>query len=267
MDIKSDSLVSILVYHIEILTQSTAIIIMDNVTLHIYDLLPESQQSQATSTQEQSTTTTSSSFFSRLLSPLGFGAYHTSIDVRGFRYQFGAVTGIVRTSGSIEADRNIPPNAAYKESIILGQTWLELKDINAVITRMRDANWKGENYHLANRNCNHFSETFATAIILGDNLLEDNPNKSGQSLTTFPSWVNRLARTGTSFLGAQSDACIDIVAEARDAAGLKGKVGWNLSSSSSKNKSASTDKNRSQKKELTAKQKAMLEKLKKKSKT
>jgi len=235
---------------------------MDNVTLHIYDLLPESQQSQTT-TQEQSTTTTSS-FFSRLLSPLGFGAYHTSIDARGFRYQFGAVTGIVRTSGSIEADRNIPPNAAYKESTILGQTWLELKDINAVITRMRDANWKGSNYHLANRNCNHFSETFATAIILGDNLLEDNPNKSSQTLNTFPPWVNRLARTGTSFLGAQSDACIYIVAEARDAAGLKGKVGWNLSSSSSsKNKSASTDKNRSQKKELTAKQKAMLEKLKK----
>ena len=235
---------------------------MDNVTLHIYDLLPESQQTQTT-TQEQSSTTTSS-FFSRLLSPLGFGAYHTSIDVRGFRYQFGAVTSIVRTSGSIEADRNIPPNAAYKESIILGQTWLELKDINAVITRMRDANWKGENYHLANRNCNHFSETFATAIILGDNLLEDNPNKSSQRLDTFPPWVNRLARTGTSFLGVQSDACIDIVAEARDAAGLKGKVGWNLSSSSSsKNKSTSTDKNRSQKKELTAKQKAMLEKLKK----
>ena len=235
---------------------------MDNVTLHIYDLLPESQQSQ-TATQEQSTTTTSS-FFSRLLSPLGFGAYHTSIDVRGYRYQFGATTGISRTSGSIEADRNIPPNAAYKESIILGQTWLELKDINAVITRMRDANWKGENYHLANRNCNHFSETFATAIILGDNLLEDKPNKSSQTLNTFPPWVNRLARTGTSFLGAQSDACIDIVAEARDAAGLKGKVGWNLSSSSSsKNKSVSNDKNRSQKKELTAKQKAMLEKLKK----
>ena len=234
---------------------------MDNVTLHIYDLLPESQQSQTT-TQEQSTTT-SSSFFSRLLSPLGFGAYHTSIDVRGFRYQFGATTGISRTSGSIEADRNVPPNAAYKESIILGQTWLELKDINAVITRMRDANWKGENYHLANRNCNHFSETFASALILGDNLLEDNPNTSSQRLNTFPPWVNRLARTGTSFLGAQSDACIDIVAEARNAAGLKGKVGWNLSSSSSKNKSASTDMNRSQKKELTAKQKAMLEKLKK----
>jgi hypothetical protein len=60
----------------------------------------------------------------------------------------------------------------------------------------------------------------------------------------------------------------DVIAEARIAAGVKGKVGWDLtttttSSSSSSKNNISTDKSRSQKKVLTEKQKAVLAKLKK----
>ena len=248
---------------------------MENVVLNIYDLLPESSQNATQQTSQTSATTQQqqssvSSFFSSLLAPCGFGAYHTTIDVRGFRFQFGAGFGIVRTNAGENADslRYVPPNGAYRKSIILGQTWLEQGDINAVIQRMRDDKFKGENYHLANRNCNHFSETFATAIILGDALLEDNENSSKQRLDKYPTWVNRLARTGTSMGIDDGNACNDIVAEARIAAGAKGKVGWNLSSSNaSKNKNSNTsDKSKSQKKELTEKQKTMLAKLKKGSK-
>lgn len=241
---------------------------MDNVTLNIYDLLPESGQAQASSSTQTTTSSSISSFFSGLLSPLGFGAYHTSIDVRGFRYQFGAGFGIVRTSSGENAEsmRYVPPNGAYRESIILGQTWLEQGEINAVIHRMREDKFNGDKYHLANRNCNHFSETFAMALILGNELLSGTTPK----LDKYPSWVNRLARTGTS-LGIDDGNVCDVVAEARIAAGAKeGKVGWELGNANDKGASASTttanNRSRSQKKELTEKQKAVLAKLKKGSK-
>ena len=53
---------------------------IDNVVLNIYDLLP-GDQSQAASSSSRSSSLTS--FFSGMLAPLGMGAYHTSIDVRG----------------------------------------------------------------------------------------------------------------------------------------------------------------------------------------
>lgn len=248
---------------------------MDNVILNIYDLLPESRSRHQLSPQTQPTQPQQSSlsgFFSGLLAPLGLGAYHTSIDVRGFRYQYGANGGIVRCSSpqgggeSAESLRFVPPNGAYRESIILGQTWSEQGEINATIQRMRDDKFRADNYHLANRNCNHFSETFAMALILGDDLLED--SNASQKLEKFPAWVNRLARTGTSMGIDDGNAC-DPVPEARLAAGLKGKVGWNLTSSAENKKKAASanDAKRSQKKELTEKQKAALAKLKKSSKS
>ena len=138
---------------------------MDNVVLNIYDLLPDPSGAGAGSQQDATTTATPqglSSFLSGLLAPLGFGAYHTSLDVRGFRYQFGAGNGITRSSSphgggeTAESRRGMPANVAFRESIIVGQTWFEQKEINQMISRMREGKWKGENYHLANRNCNHF---------------------------------------------------------------------------------------------------------------
>lgn len=247
--------------------------------LHIYDLLPQSsaQQQQAQSSSSTSQQPPQQSrmpgFLSGLLSPLGFGAYHTSIDVRGFRYQFGAGFGISRSTvpqngwgETADSRRYVPPNGAYKESVIVGQTWCEQGDINAIIQRMREDKFEGENYHLANRNCNHFTETFAMALIFGNELLES--NNANIKLETFPAWVNRLARTGTSWGLDDGNAC-DVLAEAKTAAGLKGKVGWGLNSPTESKKSSTsstTAANRSQKKQLTEKQKAALAKLKKGSK-
>lgn len=243
---------------------------MDNVILNIYDLIPDNN-SNPRSQQQQPQASALSGFFSNILSPLGFGAYHTSIDVSGFRYTFGAGSGITRTSSpegggeTAESLRFIPPNGAYRESIILGQTWLERGEINAIVQRMRDDKFTGDKYHLANRNCNHFSQTFATALILGNELLEESDD-SKIKLEKYPAWINRLARTGTAFGIDDGNVC-NVVAEARCAAGCKGKVGWSLNSSSKGgNDSKCSASNRSQKKELTEKQKAALAKLKKYSK-
>ena len=199
------------------------------------------------------------------------GAYHTSIDVRGFRYQFGANIGISRTAsphgGGDTADsiRFVPPNGAYRESIVLGQTWSGQGEINAIVQRMRDDGFRGDTYHLVKRNCNHFSETFAMALILGNELLEEG-NCDLRTLDKFPAWVNRLARIGSSLGNEDGNAACDVVAEARVAAGAKRKVGWDFAPSSSENnggaRGSTADRSGSQKKELTDKQKIALAKLK-----
>ena len=63
------------------MTHDKSLDIMDNVILNVYDLLPTApnQTNNASSSQ----TSSFSRFFSNILSPLGMGAYHTSIDVRG----------------------------------------------------------------------------------------------------------------------------------------------------------------------------------------
>lgn len=249
---------------------------MDNVILNIYDLLPPDRQRQpqhttsSTSSPSQTQGPPSSSvsnFVSGFLSPLGLGAYHTSVDVRGFRYQFGAQIGISRTStpqgGGDSADslRFVPPNGVYRESIILGQTWCDQKEINATIQRMREDKFKGENYHVAQRNCNHFSETFATALVLGNDMLEQEHKQ--HTLDKFPAWVNRLARVGTSFTGMDDGIACNVLEEARVAAGIQGKVGWNLAPTEGSSTVMYSNQGKSQKKELTEKQRAALAKLKK----
>jgi hypothetical protein len=105
---------------------------------------------------------------------------------------------------------------------------------------------------LLNRNCNHFTETFATAVILGEQLANEKP----PLLEKYPAWVNRLAKSGTTFID-HGDVC-NVLEEARMAAGVEGKVGWDLPSCG-----CVTTVPPTQKKELTPAQKAALAKLKK----
>ena len=236
----------------------------DNVILNIYDLVPDQSSNH---TQQLSGF---SRIFVGLLEPLGFGMYHTSIDVRGFRYQFGSVAGISRTNSplgggdSAESRRFVPENGQYRESIILGQTWCDQKQINSIIQKLREDKFICTNYHLAHRNCNHFSETFATALILGNELIEGGDDANNNlRLEKFPAWVNRLAKTSSSGMRRDSELSADIIKEAQKAVGCDQKVGWGMTSSTSVKKSLSSS-DRSRKKELTAKQKEVLAKLKKK---
>lgn len=238
----------------------------DNVILNIYDLAPDQSSSSTDETQQQ--LSGFSRMFVGLLEPLGFGMYHTSIDVRGFRYQFGSIAGISRTNSplgggdSAESRRFVPENGQYRESIILGQTWCDQKEINSIIQKLREDKFICTNYHVAHRNCNHFTETFATALILGNELIEGDDANSNLRLEKYPNWVNRLAKTTSSGMRKDSELSADIIKEAQNAVGCDQKVGWSMTSSITKSLSAS---DRSKKKELTAKQKEVLAKLKKKS--
>lgn len=236
----------------------------DNVILNIYDLVPDQQNQSSTEPQQQRSGF--SRMFAGLLEPLGLGMYHTSVDVGGFRYQFGSTLGISRTNSpagggdSAESRRYVPGNGQYRESIILGQTFCNQKEVNSIIQKLRESKFSGDNYHLAHRNCNHFSETFATALILADELLEG--GDTNVRLEKFPKWVNRLAKTTSSGMGRDSELACDVIAEARHALDCDKKVGWGITSAVMK---APSSVDRSKKKELTAKQREVLAKLKGKS--
>jgi hypothetical protein len=233
----------------------------NDVILNIYELIPD-QQGQAAAANTSRSNSNVSSFFTRILTPMGFGAYHTSVDVHGYCYTFGAGGGIQKSKISNKAI-HVPRNGVFKESITLGPCALARGEINEVVNRLRRKFFTETSYHLLNRNCNHFTETFATALVLAGRLSDQNP----PCLKTFPAWVNRLAKTSTSLVN-HDDVC-DVLLEARHAAGMDDKVGWDLASSSASSslqKQQPVKERSGKKKELTEAQKAALAKLRKNKK-
>lgn len=198
------------------------------------------------------------SFFSRILPSAGFGAYHTSLDVGRWTYAY-AVGGITKTPLA-HKHRGLPPQAHFVESLPLGAVAATSTDSSADVARKVErcldnlrAHFSPDGYHLACRNCNHFTETLATALVSPAADLA-----RGRALQSYPNYVNRLARTGSSVLdpgagGAEgmATAC-DVMKEARAAIGLD---------DSALSTKADTKK-RKEKKELTEAQKQMLAKIK-----
>ena len=195
-----------------------------DVTLHVYELQPSNTNDDQQQQQQQSTGLRAFSFLSRILPSMGMGAYHTSLEVNGERYTFEANRGIVKSRSRVEA---VPAGANYKESIDLGASSVNTGELREIVTKLRQF-FHETSYHLLYRNCNHFSETFATAIILYDTL----PDPKCTNLTTYPPWINRLANTSQSVISHDDDIIpCDVLKEARKAVGADEKVGWDLSSS------------------------------------
>eukprot|EP00533_Pseudo-nitzschia_delicatissima_P002713 CAMPEP_0116092234 /NCGR_PEP_ID=MMETSP0327-20121206/7934_1 /TAXON_ID=44447 /ORGANISM="Pseudo-nitzschia delicatissima, Strain B596" /LENGTH=261 /DNA_ID=CAMNT_0003583647 /DNA_START=1 /DNA_END=786 /DNA_ORIENTATION=+ len=242
----------------QILSLPFSIIIMgqDKVVLNIYELpmsTPENDQTRPYAGI--------ASFFCRILPSAGFGAYHTSLDVGNSTYAY-AVGGITKTSVA-NKHRNLPPQANFIESIDLGYVSSSTTDSSSDIARniqkcldyLREHFFTRTGYHLAYRNCNHFSETLATALISSK---EDLVKK--RSLNSYPSYINRLARTGSSVLDQSADktegttGMCDVMKEARAAMGIGDKT-------KIPKKSKEKPKGK-QKKELTEAQKKILSKIK-----
>ena len=109
---------------------------------------------------------------------------------------------------------------------------------------------------MAYRNCNHFTETLATALVVSKADLVQK-----RSLKSYPNYINRLARTGMTVLDQNADktegttGICHIMKEARAAMSIDEKT---------KIPKKNDDKpKRKQKKELTEAQKKILAKIKK----
>jgi len=228
--------------------------VLQDVILHVYELQTTPDQQPE---QQQSTGVRAMSFFSRVLPSIGMGAYHTSLEVMDDRYTFAANAGIVKTRSRNEA---VPPGANYKESIPLGACSVRNRgELQEIINKLQIF-FHGSAYHLVHRNCNHFSETFATAIILQETLAEPG---GPQKLKSYPDWINRLANSSKLVVGHDADIVpCNVLEEARKAVGADQKVGWDFNNKN--DKTAGGKRNSSGKKELTEKQKAALAKIRNK---
>ncbi|GFR48623.1 hypothetical protein Agub_g10537 [Astrephomene gubernaculifera] len=105
----------------------------------------------------------------------GVGIFHSGVEVYGVEYAYGGhdydYSGVFATN-----PRDAPGQVIFRESIPMGETELSQQEIHHLVQRMGNE-YKGNNYHLLQRNCNHFANDLCTQLV-------------GKEA---PSWVNRLA--------------------------------------------------------------------------
>lgn len=107
------------------------------------------------------------------LFPLGLGIHHSGIEIMGTEYTFASGSGI------FSHDPREANGATFRESIELGIFDGGSRDVDSIINHLR-MNFRGDSYNIVSKNCNHFSNSFALALL----------NKP------IPSYINRIASIG-----------------------------------------------------------------------
>ncbi|EKF30639.1 hypothetical protein MOQ_005549 [Trypanosoma cruzi marinkellei] len=124
----------------------------------------------------------------------GLGVYHTGVEVFGTEWSFAGSAGCPSHVCGIfpSLPKTVLPRHMLKESIVLGYLPPDTEPscIYAVLRKMSPL-WSASNYHIFQRNCNHFSRAFCDAI------RKEFPESK---LKKFPLYVNRAARVADMFL-------------------------------------------------------------------
>jgi hypothetical protein len=238
-----------------------------DVVLNVYELAPPQDaatpppppgaSASSSNSPAQSLFAIASMFHRTVLTPMGYGTYHTSVTVDKWCYTFGP-QGITKSSASSREarDQYLPEGCTFHSTIILGTLKPQGKFAAGecgpmeVISKMRTGLFKPGDYHLINRNCNHFSEVLANAIL---------PGEGGTGgLQSYPLWVNRLAKSSSLIANKGGTVC-DVQAEARLLLGGGGSAS-SISSAPSKEKKVLTEKQQALMKKMAPKKKEIQKK-------
>ncbi|CAH8432177.1 unnamed protein product [Schistosoma curassoni] len=116
------------------------------------------------------------------VSSLGIGVYHTGVVVHGIEYSYGGhpLTNSGVFSMLPRDSAYLGENYSYKVTLSMGYTDFTASDVPLLLESIT-TDYRGDQYHLLNKNCNHFSDTFVQLLC-------------GRSL---PKWINRLATIGS----------------------------------------------------------------------
>ena len=130
------------------------------------------------------------------LYPLGLGVYHSGVEISGVEYTFASESGIFEMT-----PKHAPP-AKFRESIDLGPAPTS-RDISSAIEDLKH-DFKGTDYHVLNKNCNHFAGTFTSYLpkipqfYLIDEVISYAEMFVKRLLNrSIPGYVNRLAGMGS----------------------------------------------------------------------
>jgi len=110
----------------------------------------------------------------RVLRDFGSGAFHCGVEVLGHEWSYGHC-GIVSSPPRDCMGHN------FSEAVTMGMTNLALKDICKMV-RMLEKDWSASKYDIMTHNCCHFGNQLCLDLGVG----------------SVPSWVMRLANTGSS---------------------------------------------------------------------
>ncbi|XP_071730825.1 deSI-like protein At4g17486 [Rutidosis leptorrhynchoides] len=109
---------------------------------------------------------------------LGFGIFHSGIEVYDMEYAFGAHE--YSTSGVFEVEPKSCPGFIFRRSIPLGTTDMSPTEFRSFMEHLSNK-YHGDTYHLIAKNCNHFTDEVCMRL-------------TGKPI---PGWVNRLAKVGS----------------------------------------------------------------------
>lgn len=98
--------------------------------------------------------------FNQYSSPVGFGVFHSGVEIYGSEYAYGGHDN--SHSGVFDiAPRDVSVLGAdsfkFRQTILLGYTDITEEDVKQIIDQL-GVKFRGDKYHLLHQNCNHFTD-------------------------------------------------------------------------------------------------------------